>query len=148
MPVETAQQEKRHQAILQILRERSIGRQAELVGLLRARGIEATQSSVSRDLRQLGIAKLADGYRQPDAALTDSALPPEDYLRGVDPAGPNLTVIRTAVGAASRVAVFLDRAGWPEIVGTLSGDDTIFVATGSAAEQRTLIARLRGQFDI
>lgn len=148
MPTETAQQEKRQQAILQILRERSIGRQAELVGLLRARGIEATQSSVSRDLRQLGIAKLADGYQQPVASLTDSALPPEEYLRGVDPAGPNLTVIRTAIGAASRVAVFLDRAGWPEIVGTLSGDDTIFVATGSAAEQRTLIARLRGQFDI
>ena len=148
MPVENAQQARRQQAILEILGERSISRQAELVGLLRARGIDATQSSVSRDLRRLGVAKLADGYRTPEASAERSDLPPEGFLRGVSPAGPNLTVIRTAVGAASRVAVFLDRAGWPEIVGTLSGDDTIFVATAGAGEQRALLARLRSHFDL
>jgi transcriptional regulator of arginine metabolism len=148
MPVENAQQARRQQAILEILRERSISRQAELVGLLRARGIDATQSSVSRDLRQMGVAKRAEGYQPPDTGAEAADLPPEEFLRGVEPAGPNLTVIRTAVGAASRVAVFLDRSGWPEIVGTLSGDDTIFVATAGTGEQRALLARLRSHFDI
>ena len=148
MPVENAQQARRQQAILEILRERSISRQAELVGLLRARGIDATQSSVSRDLRQMGVAKRAEGYQPPEVRADSTDLPPEEFLRGAEPAGPNLTVIRTAVGAASRVAVFLDRSGWPEIVGTLSGDDTIFVATAGAAEQRALLARMRSHFNI
>ena len=148
MPVENAQQARRQQAILEILRERSISRQAELVGLLRARGIDATQSSVSRDLQQMGVAKRPQGYQPPEARADEVDLPPGEFLRGAEPAGPNLTVIRTAVGAASRVAVFLDRSGWPEIVGTLSGDDTIFVATAGASEQRALLARLRSHFDI
>ena len=87
MPVETAQQEKRQQAILQIFVNAASVARLSWFGCC-ARGIEATQSSVSRDLRQLGITKLADGYQQPDASMTDSALPPEEYLRGVDPAGP------------------------------------------------------------
>ena len=56
---------------------------------------------------------------------------------------PNLLVIATAVGAAQRVCVTLDRAGWPEVVGTISGDDTIFVATTGAGAQRRLVARLQ-----
>jgi transcriptional regulator of arginine metabolism len=55
-------------------------------------------------------------------------------------------VVRTAVGAAQRVAVTLDRINWPEIVGTVSGDDTIFIATASAAQQRRLRSRLRQSF--
>ncbi len=58
------------------------------------------------------------------------------------PAGSNLVVIRTAIGAAQRVALALDRSQWPEMVGNIGGDDTVFVATDSAAGQRTLIARI------
>ena len=57
-------------------------------------------------------------------------------------AGPNLLVIRTGVGAAQRVALALDRSGWPEIVGNIGGDDTVFVATGSLQQQKRLLARL------
>ncbi|MEE8236036.1 MAG: hypothetical protein V3R53_04515, partial [Gammaproteobacteria bacterium] len=64
----------------------------------------------------------------------------------IQAAGPNLTVIKTAIGAAQRVAVFLDRSGWPEIVGTLSGDDTIFIATRNGQAQRRLRTRLRSSF--
>jgi transcriptional regulator of arginine metabolism len=67
----------------------------------------------------------------------------EDFVREIQTAGANLTVIKTAIGAAQRVAVYLDRSGWPEIIGTVSGDDTIFVATGSTTEQRRLVAKLR-----
>ena len=70
-----------------------------------------------------------------------------EFVRDIDTAGANLTVVKTAIGAAQRVAVFLDRTGWPEIVGTLSGDDSIFVATRNAEEQRRLVARLRAQLE-
>ena len=146
MPAETETREKRHAAILQILRKQTVGRQTVLVELLRQQGIEATQSSVSRDLKQLGVTKLGQGYAPPDPGFDDDERDQSmfgDFVRDIQTAGANLTVIKTAIGAAQRVAVYLDRTGWPEIIGTLSGDDTIFVATGSAAEQRRLVARLR-----
>jgi transcriptional regulator of arginine metabolism len=66
-----------------------------------------------------------------------------EFVRDIRAAGANLVVVTTAVGAAQRVAVTLDRANWPEIVGTLSGDDTIFIATAGSAQQRRLRARLK-----
>ena len=66
-----------------------------------------------------------------------------DLVRDIRPAGANLLVIITAIGAAQRVAVTLDRIGWPEVVGTVSGDDTIFVATVGSNQQRRLRGRLR-----
>lgn len=149
MPIDQAARSTRQQAILDILREQTVTRQAEVVAALQARGIPATQSSVSRDLRQLGIAKLDNGYGEArQAAAGDNPRPPGDFLRGTAAAGSNLLVIRTAVGAAARVAVYLDRSGWSEIVGTISGDDTVFVATAGTAAQRRLQARLRAEFEI
>ena len=60
----------------------------------------------------------------------------------MSPAGPNLLVIKTAIGAAQRVALALDRCGWPEIVGNIGGDDTVFAATATAADQRNLLTRI------
>lgn len=149
MPFATATMEKRQKAILAILRSRRVGRQAELVRLLRDRGIRATQSSISRDLQQLGITKLGEGYRQlgePTGENQRDAALLAEFVREIRTAGGNLTVVRTAEGAAQRVALFLDRSGWPEIVGTVSGDDTIFVATRGGGEQRRLLVRMRTAF--
>lgn len=146
MPVDTESMEKRQKAILAILRSRRVVRQSELVRLLKERGIRVTQSSVSRDLRQLGITKLDTGYQQlelPDPETDREAALLAEFVRDVRAAGGNLTVVKTAEGAAQRVALYLDRSGWPEIVGTVSGDDTIFVATRGGGDQRRLIARLR-----
>ncbi len=146
MPVATAQQQERRRVIAQLIQTKTIRRQSELVEMLRAQGYPATQSSVSRDLRHLGAAKLGEGYSLPQAAVTgeDGALANvAELVRELRTAGPHLLVITTAIGAAQRVAVTLDRTNWPEIVGTLSGDDTIFVATAGAAQQRRLRARLR-----
>jgi transcriptional regulator of arginine metabolism len=149
MPIDQAARSARQQAILDILQEQTVTRQAEVVALLQDRGIPATQSSVSRDLRQLGIAKLDSGYGEARSTPAgDNPRPPGEFLRGTAAAGSNLLVLRTAVGAAARVAVYLDRAGWSEIVGTVSGDDTVFVATDNAAAQRRLQARLRAEFAI
>jgi transcriptional regulator of arginine metabolism len=147
MPAGTTQdRDERRRAIARLLEERVIDRQSELVELLRAKGYTATQSSVSRDLRDMGAAKLKDGYRLPDSGASgnnQSLQQAAEFVREIRAAGPNLLVLTTAIGAAQRVAVTLDRIDWPEIVGTLSGDDTIFIATATAADQRRLRARLR-----
>ena len=149
MPIATESRQKRQRAIQDILQDHRVGNQAQLVELLREQGIHATQSSVSRDLKQLGVTKLDQGYAEVAPSSADAArdlAQASEFVRDIQPAGPHLTVIRTGVGAAQRVAVYLDRANWPEIVGTLSGDDTIFIATRNGAEQRQFIARLRHQF--
>ena len=145
MPQPADIREQRREAILDILANRRIARQAEFVALLRDKGFDATQSSVSRDLRELGISKLADGYGRIDTETDGVAndLVPAGFVRNVQAAGSNLTVVHTATGAAQRVAVFLDRSHWPEIVGTVSGDDTIFVATRNKQDQRKLMSRLQ-----
>ena len=150
MPTDTLEQSERRRAIARLLADHVVNRQAELVELLRAEGYLATQSSVSRDLRDLGAAKLKGGYALPKTATATNDDSDEESLRLVAElvrdlrtAGPNLLVIGTEVGAAQRVAVTLDRLHWPEIVGTLSGDDTIFVATLDSNHQRRLKNRLR-----
>jgi transcriptional regulator of arginine metabolism len=145
MPTAPDIRDKRQQAILEIIAKRPIARQSEFVDLLLKDGIEATQSSVSRDLRELSITKLDSGYGQVESfnsAPTGVEIP-TDFVRDVLTAGTSLTVIKTAIGAAQRVALFLDRSDWPEIVGTVSGDDTIFVATRNGREQKQLLGRIR-----
>ena len=142
-------QNLRRDAIVRILRLTAVGRQAELVELLHREGFDATQSSVSRDLRELGVVKGADRYLLPAAedALTPSHF--EDvrsFMKGYRAAGPTLTVLRTTTGAAQSVAIAIDKAHWPEIVGTIAGDDTIFIATESMRAQRKLHDHLRSTF--
>ncbi len=134
----------RRETLRRIINGAPIGRQEDLVRLLGKAGYPATQSSVSRDLRELGVAKRGDRYVLPDdsAPVVDDFAAVARFVRDIRAAGPNLAVIRTTVGAAQSVAIVLDRADWPEVVGTLSGDDAIFVATASAATQRRLLARL------
>lgn len=145
MPAQAEPQSRRREAIARILANTRVTRQAELVRLLREDGLAATQSSVSRDLRDMGVVKLKTGYAMPE---TPANTPQADFeavagfVRAIRTAGPNLTIIVTAAGAAQRLALSLDRAGWPEVAGTLSGDDTIFVATADRPRQKLLLARL------
>jgi transcriptional regulator of arginine metabolism len=138
-------QKRRRAAIERLLRTQTIGRQTELVGRLSAQGFAATQSSVSRDLKEMGVIKQAGRYvlaARPVQEDPNDLTAVAGFIRGVQPTGSHLLVISTAIGAAQRVALTLDRMNWPEIVGTLSGDDTIFVATLNQASQRRLRQRL------
>ena len=150
MPAQADQQARRREAIAALLNSRAVTRQTQLVALLQAEGIEATQSSVSRDLRDMGVVKLKSGYALPQqtAAAEADFASVAGFVRTIRIAGPNLTVIATAAGAAQRVAVSLDRSGWPEVAGTLSGDDTIFIATPDRARQKLLLARLHTAFGV
>ena len=144
MPPTSQEQVQRRAAIRDLLTQGPAATQAWLVRALEDLGFGATQSSVSRDLRELGAIKTAAGYELPteQEGDDDQVLAVASLLRSVQPAGSNLLVIHTGVGAAQRVAVALDRSGWPGMVGTIAGDDTIFVATESAHAQKTLISRI------
>ncbi|GAC1663755.1 MAG: arginine repressor [Steroidobacteraceae bacterium] len=146
--VENTSAPARRSMLAKIIREQAVGRQTELVTMLRKHGHAATQSSVSRDLRELGVAKVGDRYVLGDAApqmKSDfSAL--RQFVSARLTAGTNLTVLKTAVGSAQSVAVAIDTARWPEVIGTISGDDTIFIATAGAREQRKLTDRLLAIF--
>ena len=146
-----AQQLERRQAVVRILRSGVVHRQEDLVRLLREDGYEVTQSCISRDLRDLGVLKASGRYVLPPDEVSrthgDFAMLAQ-FVRGLKRAGASLTVLRTTIGAAPSVAVAIDRAEWPEVAGTLSGDDTIFIATADGRAQDQLIARLQALFRI
>ncbi len=145
------QQLQRRGAIMRILRGGAVHKQQDLVRLLRKEGHDATQSSISRDLRDLGVLKASGRYVLPPDELTRAngdfdAL--AQFVRELRRAGPSITVLRTTIGAAQSVAVAIDKAEWPEVAGTISGDDTIFIATANARAQEDLVSRLRTLFGI
>ena len=146
-----AQQFDRRNAIVQLLRQGLVRKQGDLVHMLQRDGFTVTQSSVSRDLRDLGVLKAGGRYVMPPDEITRAngdfgAL--AQFVRQILPAGTCLTVVKTTIGSAASVAVAIDKAEWPEVVGTISGDDTIFVATNGEPAQEQLIARLRSNFRV
>jgi transcriptional regulator of arginine metabolism len=124
----------RHGQILKLIRTRSISTQEELARALKEVNVDATQVTLSRDLRELGLVKTAEGYREMGreaAAFQFTALASE-FLQDVRLA-QNQVILKTAPGHASSVAVALDDEEWPEIVGTIAGDDTILVICTDSA---------------
>jgi transcriptional regulator of arginine metabolism len=131
--------------ILKLIRSRSIFTQDELARALKETHLDATQVTLSRDIRELGLVKTAEGYREIDAeapSLQFSTLAGE-FLRDVRLA-QNQVVLKTAPGHASSVAVALDDEEWDEIVGTIAGDDTILVICPNPAVAETVKTRLMG----
>ena len=120
----------RHGQILKLIRTKPIHTQDELAQELRKAGVVTTQVTLSRDLRELGLAKTTDGYQEvaSDEAGPQLRLLAAEFLQDIRTA-QNLVVLRTAPGHANSVAVALDGEEWPEIVGTIAGDDTILVIT-------------------
>src|SRR6476646_7450260 len=113
----------RQQKILSLIQAKPIGTQEDLRSLLEKTGVPATQSSVSRDLEELGVVKHNGCYTlpKPNGAASHGLL-------NLDTAGDNLVVALTESGLASAVAVQIDNATLPEIVGTIAGENTIFIA--------------------
>ncbi len=150
MAAELHQSTLRRAAIVKIIRGSVVHKQDELVKLLKKQGFDATQSSVSRDLRELQVAKAGDHYIVPEGAANSadpfSAI--SGFVTRIRPAGESLTVLNTRTGAAQSVAVVIDQAEWPEVVGTISGDDTIFIATADGKAQQQLGKRLRAIFKL
>ena len=142
---------QRHNAILRLVREHAVPSQERLRALLVRAGFDVTQATLSRDIRELGLVKQtgADGAHH-YAAPADEVVPPPSLagflpalLLRADGVGP-LLVIRTPTGGANALAAALDREVWPEILGTLAGDDTVLIVAQSAAARRKLARRLAG----
>jgi transcriptional regulator of arginine metabolism len=131
--------ERRQKQIVSLIRAQPIGTQGELAARLERAGFAVTQSSVSRDLLELGIVKQRGRYVVPEAGDGAGA---RRGLLGVQTAGEALVVLKCEPGLASAVAVEIDRASLTEIVGTLAGEDTVFVAVGDRKSQREAVRRI------
>jgi transcriptional regulator of arginine metabolism len=142
----------RQQQIRDLLGTRAIGTQHELAAALRVRGFRATQATVSRDVAELGLIKIArNGARlyalpprtgQPETSGDERlALILRDLPIEVRPAGL-LLIVRATPGSAHAIAAALDRTGWPEVAGSIAGDDTVFIACADRAALERLRSRL------
>lgn len=137
--------DRRRDAVSRILRSRRVSTQEALLDALADEGFRATQATLSRDLARLGARRVSrpEGafYELPDDDRGGPLAPLRGLVTGVAANG-SLAVIRTHPGSASAVAHAIDRAGLDQVLGTIAGDDTIFVAPAGAITPRKLAARL------
>jgi len=143
--------ERRQRALADLIRSGALSSQDELVGRLSELGFAVTQATISRDLEQIGAVKVRrDGqlsYAMPDEPREGTGrlgMLMREFVRSIDTAG-NLVVIRTPPGSAHLIGVALDQAQLSEIVGTICGDDTIFIACSSAKVAAELATRFRSE---
>jgi transcriptional regulator of arginine metabolism len=142
----------RHAAIRQIVSRQAIGNQDDLRRALYGQGHRVTQATLSRDIHELGLLKTPTGYAFPHPADSHehSPLPSverliREFVHEVRPA-QNMVVVKTSPGSAQPVAVAIDAEVWPEIVGTVGGDDTILIVTPDRKAAARLVTRIRGLF--
>ena len=143
---------QRQHRVAKLLEANAVSSQTELVDLLAADGVEATQATVSRDLDDLGAVKVRVSggdtvYAIPE--LPKEQVAPEDHLRRVFgdwvvevAPSHNIVVLRTPPGSAHVVGSALDRAGLPDVLGTVAGDDTLFVVVAESSTGADLARRL------
>lgn len=130
--------------ILKLIRNKQITTQEELARQLSEVGIQATQVTLSRDMRELGLVKTAEGYRQlsVESGGRELADVVNEYLQDIRVA-QNLIVLRTSPGNASPLAVCIDRGDLQEVVGTIAGDDTVLVIAADSEGAERFSQRLR-----
>lgn len=145
----------RQKKILELIDKNEIGTQEELAELLCKNGFEVTQATVSRDIRELGLSKVpgTNGVQRYILITHSQSDMGDKYIRvlkdgfiGIDMA-QNILVIKTVAGMAMAVAAAIDALHFPEVVGCIAGDDTIFVAVRTVSETRTLMEKIRGMMN-
>jgi transcriptional regulator of arginine metabolism len=144
----------RQKRILELIHATAIATQGELQQKLRSAGVKVDQATLSRDIHELGLVKVADngGYRYAPLEEASPTVPQKSlammkrFVRGLDASG-NLIVIKTDTGAASPVGEALDRLAMPEIVGTVAGDNTLLVIVREKYRARNVVAKLRKHLD-
>ena len=129
--------------ILRLIKARSIHTQERLAEELAAVGIETTQVTLSRDIRELGLVKTPDGYKQVERAVAGPGIETiaGEFLLDAR-AAQHTVVLKTSPGHANSLAIAIDQADWAEVVGTLAGDDTILVVTPDAKTAEKVCRRL------
>jgi len=139
----------RQQVIRELARAGPISSQEELQRVLARRGLEVGQATLSRDIRELALVKTARGYTLPggNSDRAEGGLPPvgrlaREFVQSIRPA-QNLIVLKTAVGSAQPVAAALDAQAWPEVLGTIAGDDAILIVSPDKKSSKRLATRIR-----
>lgn len=131
--------------IMKVVERQQVHTQDELARELAKVGLQTTQVTLSRDIRELGLAKTANGYQrfagEVPAFGPDLATIANEFLTDARVA-QNLLVLRTSPGNASSLASALDREAWDEVIGTLAGDDTVLVITGDNGQAATVRDRI------
>ncbi len=149
---ENAMKLQRHNAIRDLVAHSLVSNQDELRRKLRRRGFEVTQATLSRDIHELRLSKGPSGYSLPNGNGTATALVddgPPSVAEMIESFGlrvrqaMNQVVVRTVMGGAQPVAAALDHEGWPEVVGTVAGDDTVLVICPDLRRAAEVEARLR-----
>ena len=144
MPIDREYQDQRRKTILELLATRPMGRQIEIGRALRKLGYKITQSTVSRDLEALGVVRRNGVYSPPLPQGDEKSIGKmEEFIRKVRTAGPYMLVFDTSPGMAQAVGVALKSAAWPEVVGVVAEDETVFAATDNVYDTRLVLQRLR-----
>ena len=148
MPTSSAKK-KRQEEILQLIRSQPVHNQDELRGMLHERGFDVTQATLSRDLKELRVGKVPHAEGESYYA---TAVDPEDLAPALERLLPhlltsaesvgNLVVVNTLTGGAQAVAEAIDLESWPEILGTVAGDDTILIILRNERHSPSIISRI------
>jgi transcriptional regulator of arginine metabolism len=137
---------QRQLKILELISTHVIRTQEELADALAREGWEVNQSSVSRDVAAMRLVKVDGAYQRPIQVSAPGSSPDESRISEgvltVETAGDSLIVLHTPPGEANRVGVALDRLAWPDLLGTIAGDDTIFLAVKHRAAQHRVVKEL------
>ncbi len=146
---------ERHRKITEIIKQKAIETQEELADELRNQGYRVTQATVSRDIKELGLVKVARGgrycYDVPGEKVSVAGQPKakrifRDSVVNID-SSENIIVVKTTPGAAQPVALIIDNLGWPEIIGTVAGDDTVLVVVKPKSAVRQAIKKFASFLD-
>lgn len=138
----------RHKAILDLLDDGPVESQEALQHILERKGIEVGQATLSRDIRELKLVKGSEGYRRAtEKSVAEGVLPSvmhlaHQFVLEIRQA-QNMLVVKTTVGSAQPVAAALDASHWPEVVGTIAGDDTVLVIATDKKKAQALALRIR-----
>lgn len=135
--------------ILRLIKTHKVFTQEGLAQELAVVGVAAKQVTLSRDMRELGLVKTAEGYRQVEGAIVGPGVETimAEFLLEAR-AAQNLLVLKTSPGHANSIAIALDQEDWPEVVGTLAGDDTVLVVAPDAITAATLRKRLLAYLEV
>ncbi len=140
----------RQRELVELLESKTFRSQGQVVRAMQDRGFSVTQPSISRDFRELGVVKMSGRYLPVDrpsvrALHEQTNVNPFSLITSMSTAGPHLLVVTTQIGAANVVAASIDHAEMREVVGTIAGDDTVFIATAGDLGQDRVMRKLRVQ---
>lgn len=140
---------RRHNEIIELIKIREVGTQEELLELLKDKGYDVTQATISRDIRELNLTKISLSGRQKYAIIQKDEEVSDKYVRVLKegfvsmlPSG-NLIVLKTVVGMAMAVATAIDALEINEIIGCIAGDDTIFIAVSENSHTTDVMNKLK-----